>query len=372
MPDCKAEAMEKFSASKERPKELCLSKLKDSNILLLIFGFKYGSIDLEEYISFTEIEYNAATEIGKLNLPIFVFQKQRNGEWISEEEDNNINQKLLAFKSRLDEAHVWAPFETIDKLLEEVFLVLYNEKVEREKLNARLKPLISYKEFFKPFLNENNYFNHTYSLVGREDYLKDLNNFLFSDNKIAIVPGRGGIGKSRILYEFSRLVKENINEWDIAFVNEHIPVSKDTFTKLPAEKIVLVLDDAHRRNEYEIALLLDALQFYKEYKIIISSRPYGLNYIRNALNKAGIDHKKVENLSEIKELQLKDLQKLGFEVLGEEYQDLINPLIQVAKDSPLVMVVGGNLIKEKKLIQSSLNAMKNSRIWFLINLKMNY
>lgn len=348
LPDCKAIAMEKFSASKDRSKELCLTELRDSNVLILILGFKYGSIDEEEGISFTEIEYNAAKQLGKLNMPIFVFVKQ-GSEWTSEEQDANLHEKLIAFKARLDNEKGWAPFNTLDDLIGKVSLTLYTERIRREKIESRLNPLISPKEFFKPFLNNDSYFNHNYSLVGRENFLKSLDEFIVSDKKIAIIQGRGGIGKSKILFEFSQDFLMSNKEWELAFLNEHITLSKEAFPQLPTEKIIIVIDDAHRRNESEIALLLNVLQDYPNYKVIISCRPYGLNYIKTALNRVGIDPKEIDNLPEIEELDSEDLQKLGFEILGKEYQYLIKSLIHVAKDSPLVMVVGGKLLKEKRV-----------------------
>ncbi len=349
MPDCKAVAMEKFSASKERSKELCLTELRGSNVIILIFGTKYGSIDEEENISFTEIEYNAAKKLGKIKMPCFVFLKQNGGEWIPDEPDPRLNKKLTTFKSRIDADQKWAAFETLDELIGDVALTLYNDRVKTESLESHLYPIISHKEFFKPFLDENKYFNHNYSLVGREDSLQDLNNFIFSDKKIAIIQGRGGIGKSKVLFEFSQYFLENNKEWELGFLNEHITLSEETITQLYAEKYIIMVDDAHRRDKNEIALLLKVLEDYPNHKVIFSCRPYGLNYIKTALNRVGIDPKEVDELPEIKELDSEGLQKLGREILGKEYQHLIKSLIRVAEDSPLVMVVGGELIKEKRI-----------------------
>jgi len=170
------------------------------------------------------------------------------------------------------------------------------------------------------------------------------------DEKIAIIQGRGGIGKSRILIEFSKNFKEDNGEWELFFLNEPIPISKESFPQLkPQDKFIIVIDDAHRKNNQELLLLLDVLQNCPYSKIIFSCRPYGFDYIKNILNRAGVDPQEIDIIPEIKELESGDLEKLGLEVLGEEYKHLIKSLIQVADNSPLVMVVGGNLIKEKKI-----------------------
>ncbi len=57
-------AMEKFFASNHQSKDVCLEKLQECDAVILILGFKYGSMDKMEGISFTEIEYNTAKTIG--------------------------------------------------------------------------------------------------------------------------------------------------------------------------------------------------------------------------------------------------------------------------------------------------------------------
>lgn len=349
IPDCEAIAMEKFSASKHRPKDLCINELKKSDALILILGFKYGSVDVEEGISFTEIEYNVAKELGKLNMPIFVFQKRKNGKWKPDEESNNKKQKLIQFKARLDNETSRVTFETINKLLEEVALTLINERNDLELLKSRLNLLVSYEEFFEPFLKKENYFNHTYSFVGRKDYIKYLNDFVLSDKKIAIIHGRGGIGKSRVLLEFSRDFNGKKSEWDIKFL-EHVAISNETLPKIPSKKNIIVIDDAHKYKKNEIFPLLKILQKFPDYKLILTSRPYGLNYLKTTLNRIGFDPNEIEILPEIKKVDTDDLEKLAFEILGEEYRDSIKSLVRVAEDSPLVIVVGGKLIKAKKIV----------------------
>ncbi len=350
LPDCKAIAMEKFSASKDRSKEQCLTELEHCNALILLIGFKYGSIDEEEGISFTEFEFNAAKKIGKAYMPIFVFVKTKNGEWNADEQDKDLYEKLNSFKSRLDNEIGWAAFETLVDLIGKVSLTLYNERIERESIETRLNLLIPYEEFFKPFLNKDNYFNHTYQFVGRENNIENLNNFISKDEKILIIQGRGGIGKSRILFEFSRCFKEYNEEWELFFLNEQIITSKENFPQLkPHDKFIIVIDDAHRINNQELLLLFNVLHKYPHSKIILSCRPYGFDYIKTVLNRAGVDPQEIYNTFEIEEMGSEDLEKLGLEVLGEKYKHLIKSLIQVADNSPLVIVVGGNLIKEKKI-----------------------
>lgn len=109
-PIWKAIAMEKFFASNHKSKDVCLKWLQECDAIVLILGFSYGSIDKTEAISLTEIEYNRAKTLG---LPIFVFQKrQPNGSWQSEETNEEITEKLRAFKYRTDEEKYRRTFVT--------------------------------------------------------------------------------------------------------------------------------------------------------------------------------------------------------------------------------------------------------------------
>jgi len=60
MKNGKVIAMEKFYASHYPPKEECIRQVMDSDAVVLILGFKYGSIDKDEEISITEIGFPEA------------------------------------------------------------------------------------------------------------------------------------------------------------------------------------------------------------------------------------------------------------------------------------------------------------------------
>ena len=341
-------AMEKFFASNHQSKDVCLKRLQECDALVLILGFRYGSIDKAEGISFTEIEYNTAKTLG---LPVFVFQKcQSDGNWRPEETDSEKSKKLLAFKSRLDDERYKRNFSTPQKLTTEIFGAIYQYEKENGEIGVRLPAFSSYEDFFKPFLDNTKLFNHVYPLVGRKDFLEQLDTFVESDNKmIAMLYGRVGIGKSKILFEFSQKFKVKYSEWKLRFLRECIALSDDAIRQLPAQKCIVVVDDAHRREDLP-TLFTMTQQYSDRVKLILSIRPRGLDYVRATLTGGGFDPREVESIPEVGELNRDELEELGREVLGKDHQQFLEPLIQVAKDSPLVLVIGGRLLAEVKLI----------------------
>jgi hypothetical protein len=144
-----AMAMEKFFASNHQSKYVCLKWLQDCDAVVLILGFRYGSIDKAEGISFTEIEYNTAKTLG---LPVFVFQKcQLDGNWRPEETDSEKSRKFLAFKSRLDDERYRITFSTPQELSTEILGAIRQYEIENGAIGVRLPAFTSHEDFFKPF-----------------------------------------------------------------------------------------------------------------------------------------------------------------------------------------------------------------------------
>jgi hypothetical protein len=163
----KAIAMEKFFASNHKSKDVCLKYLQDCDAVVLILGFRYGSLDDSEGISLTEVEYNTAKTIG---LPVFVFLKcQSDGDgcnWQPEDTDSEKSEKLRAFKSRLDDERYRRTFSTPQKLATEIALAIPQYEKENGELGVRLPAFTSCKDFFKPLLDDAKLFNHVYPLIG--------------------------------------------------------------------------------------------------------------------------------------------------------------------------------------------------------------
>lgn len=75
-----SEKMEFFTASENTCKEECLKRLAESDIVIGIYGDKYGTIDQEEQLSMTEIEFDKAIEWGKSILAFVSYSDTREPE----------------------------------------------------------------------------------------------------------------------------------------------------------------------------------------------------------------------------------------------------------------------------------------------------
>jgi hypothetical protein len=210
-----------------------------------------------------------------------------------------------------------------------------------------LSPFVSPEDFFREWLNSDKPFNHAWSLVGRTDYLQSLNEFVEStQQRIAILPGRGGIGKTKLLHAFAE--QFNHSEFILRFAEQGVTITTENVGNLPANPCVIVVDDAHQR-ERDLSVLLALVRQHPTIKLILSSRPYAADYLQVLIRQAGIDSGQLKRLDELRELSREDIKALARQALGSEYVRFADRLASVTKDCPLVTVVGGRLLAEKAI-----------------------
>jgi hypothetical protein len=212
---------------------------------------------------------------------------------------------------------------------------------------SKLTPFISSKDFFLPWLNTSHLFNHAWKLEGRNDSLKSLQDFVTSSEKVAILPGRGGIGKTKLLYEFAKTFDSPCSLW---FVEDGISVTPENADSLPLRPCLIVVDDAHRR-EQDIITLCKLIHNrvrsnHPEIKLVLSSRPYAVQSLQAQLDREEIDYMK---LDELKELSRSEMRALARQAIGQDYSHFADQLTAIAYDSPLVTVVGGQLLADRAI-----------------------
>jgi hypothetical protein len=232
------------------------------------------------------------------------------------------------------------------KIPQSPLIVNYGEKIYVIQKKGRT-PFITSVDFFRGCLDSDKPFNHSWKLEGRIDYLQSLNDFVESgQERIAILPGRGGIGKTKLLHAFAENFEHS--EFILRFVEEGVSVTRENIDNLPARPCVVVLDDAHRR-EQDVSTLLTLIRQRTDIKLLLSSRPYAVEYLQVLLRQASIDSRQIKRLDELRELSREDVKALARQAIGSEYARFADRLASVTKDCPLVTVVGGRLLAEKAI-----------------------
>ena len=212
-----------------------------------------------------------------------------------------------------------------------------------------LTPFVAPTEFFRPFMNESSLFNHTWQLVGRSDHIRQSHEFIESPQQnVAILVGRGGIGKSKILHALAESLDSEHKGMSLRFMAEDVPLTQDGADHLPYKPCVVVVDDAHRRSDLPILLALSRQRPHAT-KLILSCRPQSIVYLKALLTRGGFDVHEVVTLPDVKELSREEVTELGRQALGAEFEHLAEQLAGATWDCPLVTVVGGQLLAQKAI-----------------------
>lgn len=216
--------------------------------------------------------------------------------------------------------------------------------------------------FFRPSLDPNHLYHHGWSFVGRGDVLETLHAFVASErHRVAILPGRGGIGKTKLLHAFAQGFDARHPGVALRFMREGILVAPESRDDMPAPPSVIVVDDAHRRTDVA-TLCAIAQEGPRRIKLILATRPHGLGAIESLLVHGNVDTREILPLDSLTSLKRGDVKDLARQALGAEHGHLADRLAAVTKDSPLVTVIGGRLLAERAISPAELERDAEFRI----------
>jgi hypothetical protein len=243
--------MELFVSEPSTPLEVALHELQLSDAVVLIIGFKAGSLVEERPdVTYTGAEFRRAQELGK---PLFVFFQTEGGTWRNKETTAALKTALEDFKRAvLDSKVTPAYFDSPDRLQVELLLAL-------EKWNAEGRPgarltFTTAEEFFAPYRSVAlRLFDFNQTLSGRDAEMQTLNAFLADQaSLVGILTGRGGIGKSKLLHDWVSTLKDV----RVLYVREDADWHAEAAKEIPVGNVVIVADDAHRFDFLDKLLIL--------------------------------------------------------------------------------------------------------------------
>ena len=196
-------------------------------------------------------------------------------------------------------------------------------------------------------VESNPLFDYDQQLQGRASSLAELRAFIGDANAtVAVLTGRGGIGKSKLIREWLF----EASGWTVLFKKETVHVGAVTEQELSGDHYILIVDDAHRQSDIDglLQLARDLKRNGKSIKVLLSCRPIGLHRIDAALSRS-FDPTAVTRLKELRKLSDAEVRALAEEVLGPEHIQLAPYLASVSRDTPLVTVIGGRLLRRNEV-----------------------
>jgi Domain of unknown function (DUF4062) len=353
-------AMEHFLATATTPRETALEELRKCDVTILVVGFKAGSLlPGGSGSTYTSSEYDESLRLGR-DVLVFIKLKEEPGQriasWHNEEQDPHKKAALDDFRTRAIGKSTPAYFTTPDNLALEVILAL-DQWEARGRPGAR-KTFASTPEYFagkNPSSQLILDFGTT--LLGREDQIQALDDFAKDDRRrVCILSGRGGIGKSKILHDWA-----NSNPAKTVFLKDAPLWHEDSEKEIPIECRVVIVDDAHRQDEFgRVLQLLRDTPTHRNLKLIVSTRPGSSTDLFNQVVRL-VDNSEVLRLPELQELNMERSRALAEQVLGDDFRGFAPHLADIGSNSPLVIVAGGRLIATRRIDPSTLTTLEEFR-----------
>lgn len=210
-------------------------------------------------------------------------------------------------------------------------------------------PWIESDRYFGPFRSRSAVFSHDWGLVGREAEIDALVAALYASNgpPVILLIGPGGIGKTRVLKEAVQRFAAQSPATTIRFLSTSREPGAASLEALGTKPKLIVVDDAHDREG--LGLIIEfAADPRNRAHLLIASRPYAEQRIRNDLALVSIVDPPTVRLNRLDKTALKSL---VVEVLGEfgGNADWADSILAVAADSPLVAAMSARVVAREGL-----------------------
>lgn len=354
-------AMEDFLATPKPPRDTALEHLRNSDMMLLVIGFKAGTLLPDGSGStYTSAEYDELLRVGKEPL-VFIKQKkrwwERRASWRNEERDPDKRKALDEFKDKVSKRFTPDYFTTAEGLARDVVLAL-RQWEERGRPGAR-KTFASTADYFagKNPAGHFQILDFGTTLLGRDEQIRALNEFVADGTKrVCIISGRGGIGKSKILHDWA-----NGNPVEVIFLKDEPHWHDDSEKEIPVACRTVVVDDAHRQETFgKVLQILQDTANHRNLKLVVSTRPGSATSLTQQVF-LKVDSSQVTQLPELQELNREESRALAIQVLGDEFRNFANHLADIGSNSPFVIVAGGRLIATRRINPSALTTLQEFR-----------
>jgi hypothetical protein len=205
---------------------------------------------------------------------VFVKQERvwfsRKPAWKNKEKDPKKKKALNDFRARVGNKYTWDYFETPDQLALGVIQAL-----DRWEANGRpgaRKTFASTGDYFagKNPAGQFQLLDFDTTLLGRNSEFAALDEFLGDASKrVAIISGRGGIGKSKLLHDWAVS-----HDTECMFLKDQPLWYEDSEKEIPVNCRVLIVDDAHRLETLgNVFQLIRDTAKHHSLKLVLSTRP---------------------------------------------------------------------------------------------------
>jgi transcriptional regulator with XRE-family HTH domain len=208
-------------------------------------------------------------------------------------------------------------------------------------------PWMTAQEFFAdtPFT----LLNHRQMQVGREDIVAAISAWSAdaTGSAIGLLIGRGGLGKSKMLYEVTTSTHSPAVEF--RFLGPGQIATPDSFEALPRhENLVVVIDDAHGIDGIA-GLAAQLWQNRPGAKLLLATRPHGVTAVEVETWKLNLSARSFERWT-LQDLTSADAHSLVAALIARPMNDPVTrQLASISTDCPFVAVIAADLLNKRQL-----------------------
>lgn len=197
-------------------------------------------------------------------------------------------------------------------------------------------------------------------LIGRDPELSELETAVADlDARVVILPGRSGVGKTRLL----RALSDAASAGRALVLRDGVEVTATLPDELPQEPFVLLIDDADRRPDLPGALATVLSRGTKN-TIVLTTRPQRVPELRAAIASGGVAGHAVRELPRVESLSVDAATELAAMMLGES-GPAAERLGRATRDIPALCVLGARLLIDDELHPARLAGQADTRIEIL-------
>lgn len=211
-------------------------------------------------------------------------------------------------------------------------------------------PWMSVEDFFSAFLCRERAFNHLWQLVGRKEELTNLSNSISDKTTlVTLLTGPGGAGKSRLLYQALIDFQYKLPRTLVKVLSATEELSAKHLENLGQGEKLLVIDDAHDRDDLPM-LFAYVANPKNSARAILSLRTYGLERIKLQAASVFLQPPYTSQIR-LEPLSRKQSVELSTQVL-KEYggpQSAAEAISRYTLDCPLATVVAAQIVAKEKL-----------------------
>ena len=181
--------------------------------------------------------------------------------------------------------------------------------------------------------------------LGRAQEVEQLKNFLNSTNRIMVLTGLPGIGKTRLLIETAKIIESN-ETVKVRFIRPEVESLESHFNELdPLLTYLLVLDDAHNFGDLsQLLSLLNTPEFKDKLRIIAVTHPWSKDQVLREFEGHGYtcEELRLQRMSNVEISQL-----VQDPILNITTGNAIDGIVIMAEGNPLIAVVAAKYFIDK-------------------------